>query len=115
MQPGQRPGLQDAAGRDPALRQPALGQQLPQVPAAGLTGLGVPIAAAGERRIGRLGQVRRDTGRGQLPGDVPPPGAPPAANATSSRPPNRASQARRCARSAGLTWPRRTCPVAVPG
>jgi hypothetical protein len=35
------------------------------------------------------------------------------ANATSSQPENRASQARRCARSAGLTWPRCTCPVLV--
>ena len=72
----QRPALQDVAGRDPALRQPALGQQHPQMPAVGLAGLGVPLAAAGERGIGRLGQVRRNTGRGQLLGDMPPPGAP---------------------------------------
>jgi hypothetical protein len=72
----QRPALQDAAGRDPALRQPALGQQQPQVPAVGLIGLGVPLAAAGERGIGRLGQMRRDAGRGQLLSDIPPPGAP---------------------------------------
>jgi hypothetical protein len=45
------------------------------VPAAGLVGLGVPLAAAGERGISRLGQVRRDLGRGQLFGDIPPPGA----------------------------------------
>jgi hypothetical protein len=63
-------------GGNPALRQPALGQQHPQVPAVGLAGLGVPLAAAGERGAGRLGQVRRDPGRGQFPGDVPPPGAP---------------------------------------
>jgi len=72
----QRPALQDVAGRDPALRQPALGQQHPKVPTVGLIGLGVPLAAAGERGVGRLGQMRRDPGRGQLPGDVPPPGAP---------------------------------------
>jgi hypothetical protein len=36
----------------------------------------VPLAATGERGIGRLGQARRDPGRGQLLGDVPPPGAP---------------------------------------
>ena len=71
----QRPAFQDAAGRDPALRQPSLGQQLPQVPAVGLIGLGVPLAAAGERGAGRLGQMHRDPGRGQLLGDVPPPGA----------------------------------------
>jgi hypothetical protein len=70
-----RPAFQDVTGRDPALRQPALGQQHPQVPAVGLVGLGVPLAPAGERGIGRLGQMRRDAGRGQLLGDIPPPGA----------------------------------------
>ena len=72
----QRPAFQDAAGRDPAFRQPPLGQQHPQVPAVGLAGLGVPLAAAGERGIRRLGQMRRDPGRGQLLCDIPPPGAP---------------------------------------
>jgi hypothetical protein len=72
----QRPALQDDRWRDPALRQPALGQQLPQVPGAGLVSLGVPLAAAGERGISRLGDVRRDAGPGQLPGHVPPAGAP---------------------------------------
>jgi hypothetical protein len=72
----QRPALQDVPWRDPALRQPALGQQRPQVPAVGLAGLGVPLAAAGERGVSRLGQVRRDAGRGQLLGDIPPPRAP---------------------------------------
>ena len=38
---------------------------------------------------------------------------PSSANAASSRPANRASQARRCARSAGAIWPRPTSPVAV--
>ena len=72
----QRPAFQDVAGRDPALRQPSLGQQLPEVPAVGLIGLGVPLAAAGKRGVGRLGQMRRDAGRGQFFGDIPPPGAP---------------------------------------
>jgi len=72
----QRPAFQDVPGRDPALRQPALGQQLPQVPAVGLAGLGVPLAAPGERGIGRLGDVRRDTSGGQLLRDVAPAGAP---------------------------------------
>jgi len=72
----QRPAFQDAGRRDPALRQPALGQQHPQVPAVGLVGLGVPLAAAGERGVGRPGQMRRDPGRGQLLDDIPPPGAP---------------------------------------
>ncbi|MGH3224935.1 MAG: hypothetical protein ACRDPY_40700 [Streptosporangiaceae bacterium] len=73
----------------------------------------MPLAAAGEGGIGRLADVRRDAGRGQFLRDVPPPGAPSSANATSSRPANRASQARRCARSAGEIWPRRTSPVMV--
>jgi len=46
------------------------------VPGVGLIGLGVPLAAAGERGIGRLGQMRCHARRGQLLGDVPPPGAP---------------------------------------
>src|SRR5216683_2900209 len=72
----QGPAFQDVAGRDPALRQPTLGQQRPEVPAVGLVGLGVPFAAAGEGGVRRLGQMRRDAGRGQLLGDIPPPGAP---------------------------------------
>jgi hypothetical protein len=62
----QRPALQDLRGRDPAFRQPALSQQLPQVPGIGLIGLGVPFAAAGESGVGRLADVRRDAGRGQF-------------------------------------------------
>ena len=46
------------------------------MPGVGPVGLGVPLAAPGERGVGRLGQVHADPGRGQLPGDVPPPGAP---------------------------------------
>jgi hypothetical protein len=42
------------------------------MPAVGLVGLGVPLAAAGERGVGRLGQMHRDAGRGQLLGDIPP-------------------------------------------
>jgi hypothetical protein len=72
----QRPALQDVRRRDPALRQPALGQQLPQVPGVGLVGLGVPLAAPGERGIRRLGDMRHDAGPGQLLRYVPPAGAP---------------------------------------
>jgi len=71
-----RPALQDVPGRDPALRQPGLGQQHPQVPRVGLIGLGVPLAAAGERGVGRLGQMRRDPRRGQFLSDIPPARAP---------------------------------------
>ena len=46
------------------------------MPGVGLIGLGVPLAAAGERGISRLGHVRRDAGPGQLLRDVPPAGAP---------------------------------------
>jgi hypothetical protein len=72
----QRPAFQDVPGRDPALREPALGQQHPQVPGVGLIGLGVPFAAAGKGGVGRLGQMRRGAGRSQLLCDIPPPGAP---------------------------------------
>jgi hypothetical protein len=65
----QRPAFQDLLRRDPALRQPALGQQLPQVPGVGLVGLGMPLAAAGEGGVGRLGDMRRDPGRSQLPAE----------------------------------------------
>jgi hypothetical protein len=34
------------------------------MPRVGLVGLGVPLAAAGKRGISRLGDVRRDAGRG---------------------------------------------------
>jgi hypothetical protein len=71
----QRPAFQDAAGRDPALREPAVGQQPPQVRRVGLVCLGMPLAAAGSRGVSRLGDVRRAPGRGQFLGDIPPPGA----------------------------------------
>jgi hypothetical protein len=45
------------------------------VPRVGLAGLGVPLTAPGEGGVSRLSQVRRDPGRGQLLGDVPPAGA----------------------------------------
>jgi hypothetical protein len=45
------------------------------VPRVGLAGLGVPLAAAGESGVSRLGDMRRHTGRGQLLRDVPPAGA----------------------------------------
>jgi hypothetical protein len=72
----QRPVLQDLPGRDPAFGQPALGQQRPQVPGVGLIGLGMPLAAPRRSGVGRLAQMRGDPGRGQLLGDIPPPGTP---------------------------------------
>ena len=70
----QHPAVQDPGRRDPALRQRALGQQLPQVARVGLVGLGVPLTATGEGGVSRLGDVRRNAGRSQLPGNVAPPG-----------------------------------------
>jgi hypothetical protein len=105
--------LQDLFRRDPAFGQPGLGQQGPEVPGVGLVGLGVPLAAPQHSGVGRLAQMRGDPGRGQLVGDVPPARAPSTANAASSRPANRASQARKCARSAGAICPRLTSPVTV--
>ena len=46
------------------------------MPGVGPVGLGMPLAAAGEGGVGRLGHMRRDPGRGQLRSDIPPPGAP---------------------------------------
>jgi hypothetical protein len=63
-------------GGNPALRQPALGQQHPQVPGVGLIGLGVPFPPPPCRGVGRLGQMRRDPGRSQLLDDIPPARAP---------------------------------------
>jgi hypothetical protein len=71
----QRPVLQDLRRRDPAFGQPALGQQRPQVRGVSFVGLGVPFAATGSGGVGRLGHMRGDPGRGQLPGDIPPPRA----------------------------------------
>jgi hypothetical protein len=72
----ERPAFQDLRRRDPALREPAIGQQLPQVPGVGLVSLGTPLAATGGRPVSRLGGMRGASGRGQLPGGIPPPGAP---------------------------------------
>jgi alpha/beta hydrolase fold len=72
----QRPALHDVRRRDPAFRQPALHQQVPDQPRVGLVGLGVPLAAAGRRGVRRLGQVRLDPGALHLFHDVPPAGTP---------------------------------------
>jgi len=71
----QRPALQDVLRRDPALGQPALGQQVPHQPRIGPVGLGPLLAAAGRRGVGRLGQVRLDARPPQLLGHIPPAGA----------------------------------------
>jgi hypothetical protein len=60
----QRPVFQDLRRRDPALWQPALGQQRPQVRGVGFVGLGVPLAATGSGGVRRLAHMRGDPGRG---------------------------------------------------
>jgi hypothetical protein len=106
----QRPALQDPGGRDrhsgsrpsassirrcrPSVLSVLACRFLPrraEVPAGSARCASTPAAAGSSRH----------------------PAHPSTANATSSRPLNRASQARRCARSAGLTCPRHTCPVSV--
>ena len=106
---------------------PGCGRAGSSTPAAGPR----PAAAAGAgRRSCRswraaCGRARRRyrPARPDAPRSRPPPVSsqtyrqpahPSTANATSSWPANRASQARRCARPAGAIWPRRTCPVTVP-
>ena len=109
----QRPALQDVRRRDPALRQPALGQQLPQVPGVGLVGLGVPLAAARRTRCRPARPTcARDPGRRPAPRrHTATRCTPPARTRRRAPPANRASQARRCSRSAGAIWPRCTSPV----
>ena len=72
----QRPAFQDVRGRDPALGQPPVRQQLPQVPGIGLIRLGVPLAAPQSGGVRRLGDMRGDPGHGQFLSHIPPPGAP---------------------------------------
>jgi len=76
IQPGQRPGLQHVLRRDPALGQIPRQQVHPQMPGIGLIRFRVPFPPAQRRGIRRLGQMRRDPGRGQLPSHIPPAGAP---------------------------------------
>jgi len=62
-------------GRDPCLRQPAVGEQLAQPPGVLAVGLGAPLAAAQRARLHGLGQVR-DRARGdQRVADEQPAGA----------------------------------------
>ncbi len=72
----QRPVPQNAPRWDPALRQPTLSQQRPEMPRIGLADLGMPPAAARSSGAGRLAQMRRDPGRGQFSRDIPPPSTP---------------------------------------
>ena len=51
-------------------------QQPPQVRRVGLAGLGMPLTATGSRGAAGSAHLRGAPGRGQLLGDIPPPGAP---------------------------------------
>ncbi|HEV2254557.1 MAG TPA: hypothetical protein VGS06_15310 [Streptosporangiaceae bacterium] len=96
----QRPAFQDVPGRDPALRQPALGQQHPLVPGVGLIAVSFPRRAAlsaGSARCAAIPAAASSSTTYRHPAH------PSTANATSSRPADRASQPRRCDRSAGRT------------
>ena len=107
------PGTPGSATAGSSTRQPALGQQLPQVPRVGLVGLGVPLAAAGEGGVSRLGDMRRDAGRGQFLGDVPPAGAPLQRErdiVPAGEPRQPGPQVHTVGRA---TWPRFTSPVTV--
>ncbi len=75
VQPDGGPGFQHVARRDPGLGQVPGGQVRPQVPAVGLIGLGVPLAAAQRRGVSRLGQVRDDPRGEQFLDHITPPGA----------------------------------------
>jgi hypothetical protein len=66
--------IQDVARRDPALRQPPIGQYLPQMPRIGPIGLGVSFPAPQRGGVGRLGQMRHHPGAGEFLGHIPPPG-----------------------------------------
>jgi hypothetical protein len=70
----QRPAFQHVARRDPALRQPPVGQQLSQVPRVGLVGLRVPLPTAQRRGVGRLTDMGHRPGRRELLGHIPPAG-----------------------------------------
>ena len=92
---------------------PAVSQQLPKVAGVGLVSLGVPLAAASRRGVGRLADMRGNAGRGHSPGDIPPPRAPlqrerDVVQAAELHQPG--PQVRAISRG---DWPRLTSPVAV--
>jgi hypothetical protein len=68
------PEVEQVRRRDPRLRQPADHQQLAQVMRVGAIGLGAPLVAAHEARLGRLGQVNLGADRLQLLNDKAPAG-----------------------------------------
>ena len=57
-QPRARAPLADVLGRDPGLRQPAVGEQLAQPPGVLAVGLGAALATPQRARLDRLGQMR---------------------------------------------------------
>jgi hypothetical protein len=71
-----RPALQHMARRDPALGQPPVGKQLPQVPRVGPVCLRVPLPTAQRGGVGRLADMRDRPGRREFLGHIPTAGTP---------------------------------------
>ena len=69
------PPLQDYLGRDPALGQVSVGEQLAQKTSVAAVGLGVAFATTGGLGVGRFGQMGDIAGCSDLLDDVPPAGA----------------------------------------
>ena len=74
-QPRPRAPLADVLGRDPGLRQLAVGEQLAQPAGVLAIGLGAPLATAQRARLDRLGQMRLSARRDQCVADEQPAGA----------------------------------------
>ena len=94
----QRPVLQDVYRRDPALREPALGQQRPEMPGVGLSVLACRLRPRSVAVSAGSARCTAIPAAASSPATYRHPVHPSTANATSSRPANRASQARRCSR-----------------
>jgi hypothetical protein len=66
--------LTHVLGRDPRLRQPAIGEQLAQPTRVLAIGLRAPLGTPQRSRLHRLGQMRRRARRDQLLDHEPPAG-----------------------------------------
>ena len=109
----QRPALQDVRRRDPALGQPPVGQQLPQVPRVGLVGLGVPLAAPSAAVSAGSPTCAATPAAASSSATYRHPVHPSSANATSSRPANRPPARRQMLPVGRGDLPRCTSPVTV--
>ena len=64
--------VEQMGGRDPRLRQPLRHQQLAQMAGVGAVGLCALLVSPQRARLGRLGQMRHSTDRGELLDHEPP-------------------------------------------